>query len=271
MYIIQNALANLLRNKGRNILIAAIIFAIVTTTVVALIINNTAAAEIERYKETLSAQVHFTPNQEKMMEQAQQQQEQAGDGPQFFRMRMPEMSPESMLAFTASDALSGYDISGSINANSDRFRAIDHNDDADLNAGPTVSSSAGGGTSVGRMMGGGGNFRLYGGYWADFDQKNGSRALRDDGVSAFPENDDECIISGDLAAENGVGVGDTITFQAQMTFELSDDDDMSGYASGDKWVRNGVEYTLASDFGDFFRATRDITLTLTVTGIYDDL
>jgi len=51
MYIFQNALKNVARNKGRNILIAAIIFAIILTTVVALIINNTATAVIDRYKE----------------------------------------------------------------------------------------------------------------------------------------------------------------------------------------------------------------------------
>jgi len=47
MYLIVNAMKNLLRNKGRNILIAAVTLAIVISTVVTLTINNAAAKIIE--------------------------------------------------------------------------------------------------------------------------------------------------------------------------------------------------------------------------------
>ena len=40
MYIISNAIKNLIRNKGRNILIAAVTLAIIVSAVVTLTINN---------------------------------------------------------------------------------------------------------------------------------------------------------------------------------------------------------------------------------------
>ena len=60
MYILQNALKNLVRNKGRNLMIGAIIFVIILTTVVSLIINNTSSAVIEDYKERFASEVRIT-------------------------------------------------------------------------------------------------------------------------------------------------------------------------------------------------------------------
>ena len=370
MYIVKNALSNLLRNKGRNILVAAIIFAIVASTVVALIINNTAAAEIERYKESLSSQVHFTPNSEKMqalMEQQQQEQqeqqaqeyddragqiaqlagqvsdmsaqmqeleeqllelEDAAEAPEeqllrlenqmmqlqteinalqdemsqlqglqdeyeqmqqmggrgFFRVSggMTGIPAESLLKFAESDALSesdGYHINGFLGADSEQITAIDQSDDADDGFNQGYQSSGGGNVAFATRIGCG-NYRLYGGLWEDFGETNGSRELLDDGVSAFPEKDDECVISQDLAESNGIKVGDEITFTAQMRIDIPSDLDLTDYADGDTIVINGTAYTLSEmgggrgmggmAAGTFFTASREVEITLAVTGIYAD-
>ena len=61
MYIFQNALNNIIRNRGRNALMSAIIFAIIVTTVAALMINNTAAGIIDDYKSRFGSEVTIAP------------------------------------------------------------------------------------------------------------------------------------------------------------------------------------------------------------------
>jgi len=57
MYILWNSIKNLGRNKGRNILMAVIIFVIIVTTVTALIINTTTAAIIKDYKARFGTEI----------------------------------------------------------------------------------------------------------------------------------------------------------------------------------------------------------------------
>ena len=271
MYIVKNALENLLRNKGRNILITAIIFVIIATTVVALIIHNTSNAVIEDYKTRFSSQVSITPDMEKIREQAMQN----STGGRV-SMRVPTISPELLLSFTQSDALQRSEAYGSLSANSSTLTAIDQSDDASTDPSGPSSGGAGGITASAGPDGrptysvmGGGNFRLYGGYWTDFS--DGVRALLDDGKSAMPSANNECLISQDLAELNNISVGDKITVEVQFSLDIPSTVDMSGYESGDTYRANGVDYTLSLGMEGEFRATRTLEVVLTVTGIYDDL
>jgi len=64
MYVIEHALLNLGKNKGRNILLAAIIFAIITATVVALAIYNTSGLAIEETRAALQCAVRIAPQRQ---------------------------------------------------------------------------------------------------------------------------------------------------------------------------------------------------------------
>lgn len=57
MYIIKNAIKNIGRNRGRNILTAIIIFAIILTTAISIIINTTTSTIIEDYKSRFGSEV----------------------------------------------------------------------------------------------------------------------------------------------------------------------------------------------------------------------
>jgi len=57
MYLFTNAVKNLGRNKGRNILIAAVTLAIVISTVVTLTINNAAARIVDDIRLDLGSRV----------------------------------------------------------------------------------------------------------------------------------------------------------------------------------------------------------------------
>ena len=74
MYIIQNALKNVVRNKGRNILLAAIIFAIIATTVVTLMITNTSDRIIDEYKSQFGLEVSISRNLARFIEMRQREE-----------------------------------------------------------------------------------------------------------------------------------------------------------------------------------------------------
>jgi len=57
MYLIVNAMKNLLRNKGRNTLVAAVTLAVITSTVVTLTINNAVAIVIDDIRLDLGSRV----------------------------------------------------------------------------------------------------------------------------------------------------------------------------------------------------------------------
>ena len=68
MYIIKNALKNIVRNKGRNLLVGAILLGIITSTVVAFSINSTTTGIIDNYKDQFGTEVTIVRNMKKVQE-----------------------------------------------------------------------------------------------------------------------------------------------------------------------------------------------------------
>ena len=102
MYVIEHALLNLWKNKGRNILLGVIIFAIITATVVALAIYNTAGVVIEETRAALQCAVRVAPLRRT-----------AGSGGEITvggEGRTAGISLEQYLSFAESEFLDGADI-----------------------------------------------------------------------------------------------------------------------------------------------------------------
>ena len=101
MYVIEHALLNLGKNKGRNILLGVIIFAIISAAVVALAIFNTAGIVIEETKTALQCAARIAPNMRT-----------AGGGQQMISGNQQEalLSLEQYLSFADSEYLDGSDI-----------------------------------------------------------------------------------------------------------------------------------------------------------------
>ena len=59
MYILRNSIKNLFRNKGRNIIIAIIIFLMLTFTAVSVIINSTTDKIIKKHKEQFGSEIYL--------------------------------------------------------------------------------------------------------------------------------------------------------------------------------------------------------------------
>ena len=177
MYIFQNALKNLARNKNRNILLAAVIFAVIAATAATLSIVGAADRMIGEYKNQFGTEVTISRDMVKYFTAAQR-----GEA-------IPAIAPERYAAFADSDL-----IQKSVLVNS--ASCVGH----DLAAvGETGSGMVGSGYVADP------NMMLLGDNWADF--ANGYRVLTD---GAMPENIDECIVDSEFAALNGIREGDAI-------------------------------------------------------------
>ena len=102
MYIIEHALLNLGKNKGRNILLGVIIFAIITATVVALAIYNTTGIVLDETRAALQCAVRIAP-----------QRQMVGSGGSITAggsQREAAISLELYLSFAESEYLDGSDI-----------------------------------------------------------------------------------------------------------------------------------------------------------------
>jgi len=62
MYVIEHALLNLVKNKGRNILLGVIIFAIITAAVITLAIFNTTGIVIQETRDVMKSAVRVVPS-----------------------------------------------------------------------------------------------------------------------------------------------------------------------------------------------------------------
>ena len=102
MYVIEHALLNLGKNKGRNILLGVIIFAIITSTVVALAIFNTTGIVLDETRAALQSAVRVAPQRQAVGGGSLVT---AGDGQQE-----SAVSLDQYLSFSESEFLDGSDI-----------------------------------------------------------------------------------------------------------------------------------------------------------------
>ncbi|WP_195574917.1 ABC transporter permease [Paenibacillus sp. 1001270B_150601_E10] len=260
MYILQNALKNLVRNKGRNLMIGAIIFVIILTTVVSLIINNTSSAVIEDYKERFASEVYITPDMQKVMEEAQKN---STDG--RVMIKKPEIPSEQLLQFAHSEYLKQSIATGTISANNPDIQAIDQDDNDTSSSGAGITSIGGQGGMM-KDPGMNGNYKLMGDSWEDFNE--GLRSLES---GRLPEADGESVISDELRDLNNISLGDVITFTANMSVDAPSDVNSDNVQEGDKVTVDGIEYTASISGLGTVRLQREVTYPLTVVGVYNDL
>lgn len=202
MYFLENALFNVVKNRGRNLLIGAIIFVVIVTTVIALMINSTTGGIIDDYKSRFGAEVQLAPNMEKVREEAMKN---STDGRVL--MTVPSIPPEQYIAFGKSEYLQGSIYTASTGVICDKITSVD--------------AEKGGGSGM-MMMGGGPGMdqenppmqfmlSLQGNKLAEFEA--GIRKLAS---GEIPNELNECIISTDLAELNGIQLGDTFSFTGEL-------------------------------------------------------
>ena len=188
MYIIENAVKNLARNKGRNILIAAITLAIIVSTVVTLTINNAAAKVIDNIRLDLGSRVEVRQDFLEMRQIGMDARQDAS-----------YISIDDFFSFANSAYLSKTIWNATMYAWSDTFYAIDDN-----NYGTSVREKNDGSGEIVLVE----TLKLVS--TSETDTLADFGTLREITSGRMFDGLNECIISEDIARLNNVRVGDVI-------------------------------------------------------------
>ena len=247
MFVVKNAWRNVIRNKGRNILIALIVAIIAAAATIGLAIRQAAVSARESGLEdtVITAQISF--DRSKAIGDMRADAESTGSdddssdstgssdaqpsSPDFDAMRDALADRQLSLAdyesyAAASDAVtSTYYTETAALAATDAFQPVedsssssDSSDSSGSSAGPGDAAGAGDGRPSGGMGGGmgvsSGDFSLVG-FSSDeavAAAANGTFTMADGQVFGYGEDSDgDVIIAKELADFNGVDVGDEIT------------------------------------------------------------
>ncbi len=192
MYILTNALKNLGRNKGRNILLGIIIFILILSTTVGLVINTTTKGIIEDYRTRFGSEVTLSIDFDKLMAEYKP----SADGKTFLSAA-PKISPEKYVAFADSECLKTYRMNMLAGIVFEDLKAVDEQ----ANEG------------MGSLGGGNGDYipptaKLLG-YTDPHDMPDFANGLRKMIEGTLYQGKNECIISSDFAELNQLEVGDT--------------------------------------------------------------
>ena len=193
MYILNNAVKNLFRNKGRNIIIALIILAMLTFTAISMIINSATDTVIKNYKEQFGSEIYLTYDEEKIHEQEQNGQ----------WTGITEITDDMKIKLADSEYLKETRIQVLYQAYSDTLKSVGQN--KEFSSGENAPSEGGGGYYMPTLS-------IYGYNTPDLmdDFQEGKRKITS---GKMFEKDGECVISEDFAKLNNLQIGDAVEIQ----------------------------------------------------------
>lgn len=117
MYLVRNALKNIVRNKGRYLLIGAVLIVMLASVTVSAMIHFTTKAVIDDYANRFGAAVTFTPDLRKLITLMKP------DENGYYHD--PEITAEQYIAFSKSDALKSTLFQGSRQTYCDTLTGLD--------------------------------------------------------------------------------------------------------------------------------------------------
>lgn len=194
MYIFKNAVKNIGRNKGRNILMAVIIFAIILTTAVSIIINTTTAAIIKDYKARFGAEVTITYDFSKATSAT----------------RYTPLTPEQQVAFGESDYLQNKKFNANMQIAFEDLRALD-DDKEGLKMGGSLGTDGSvnsGSSETVKILG-----QIVASNQPDISDDFKKELRKIIGGNIYGAKD-ECMVSEQFAKLNNLSVGDTIVVKS---------------------------------------------------------
>ncbi|MEO4053772.1 FtsX-like permease family protein [Solibacillus sp. CAU 1738] len=192
MYILKNAMKNIKRNKGRNLLMAIVMGIIAVTCVIALIINGATSSIITDYKNQFGSEVNVELDYEKIYE--------SGD-----MNNLPTATIEELKGYANSDYIKDYYFYLEAPAVSNNITSINQEENSGIQG---SDGAVGGGPDLGQP-----NLKVIGStsYQLFEEFKKGERKIINGRIF---ENDNEVVISEDLAKLNKLKSGDTIVLRS---------------------------------------------------------
>lgn len=214
MYLIGHALKNMVRNKGRYLLIGAVLIICLTSITVSAMIHFTTEAVIDDYSDRFGASVYFTPDLRKLL--ALMEPDENG------MYHDPEITSEQYLAFSKSDAVKNTLFQGSRQTYSDKLVGLDQGGEENFYASGgwdgfwTPSSEDSSDTHMQRQAP---NTVVLG--YSDYSlMEDFAQGLRELDEGSFFEASGECMVSRDFADLNGLKPGDHLELQDVNTPEV---------------------------------------------------
>lgn len=208
MYIFKNALRNILRAKGRNILIGIIAFVIAMSSCVALSIKKAAATAETEGLNALTVTGEISRNREAIMKKA----EEDGTDSREAMNNYPSLTLQQLQTYAKSSNVKDfyYTISSSINASGD-LNPVDTSDSSESTEGDKTSNK-----DKNRVPGGigkQGDFSIkgYSSHSAMSSFVSGTSKITSGEIFNEASSNMTCIISNELATLNKISVGGKIT------------------------------------------------------------
>lgn len=204
MYLIGNAMKNLVRNRGRYLLLGAVLTALLAAVSVSAVLHGTASQLIDTYADRFGASVSFTTDLRKLITLTE-----PDETGQF---QDPEITSEQYLAFSQSDAVKNTLFQGTRQVYCGTLQTLDQgNEEAYYEAGGWGSVFQGENeTDEPRRQAP--NAVVLG--YSDSDMMEdfiaGHRQLDEGHFFSAPG---EVMVSRDLADRNGLQLGDRFTLQ----------------------------------------------------------
>ncbi|MEG1482263.1 ABC transporter permease [Clostridium sp.] len=203
MYVIKNAVKNIWRNKGRNLLVGVIILGIITSVVVAFTINTTTGEIIKDYKAKFGSEVTISPDMDKIINGE-------GEKDKGGMVKIPNITADQFKAFGESDYLQKALFTSQLGATSDKLKAIDEDiekDNEKNGSAMIMESSDNSGKKIESPK-----YRIIGNSSSESltEFKDGKRNIVD---GRLYESKNECIISKELADKNKIKISDYINLK----------------------------------------------------------
>lgn len=222
MYIFKNAGRNLLRAKGRSVLIGLIVCIIAFSSCIALIIMESAESTAEDGLSNLNITATIDVDREKLMSDATE----SGEDPRTVMSSTKSLTLEEMQTYAESDQVQNfyYSMQSSLSG-TDSLSPVETSDQAiDM---PTAGGGADGPGDSTEPTFTMGDFTLVGVSDASAMTSFASSGytMAEGEVFTFDTANNECVISQELALLNGISVGDSITLtnpgDSTETFSLT--------------------------------------------------
>ena len=197
MYILKNAWRNVLRFKGRNILVGIIIVIVTISCCVSLSIKSSSDTLISSYKDNNKLSVSFTLDPMSLKNATDEE-----------KNNFEILTVDAVKEYADSNYVSGYYYTLETSADSDTINAVDY---SDINSDDSNNSDNNQDENKPEKIDQG-DFRITA--YSDFsyleDFVDGTKKITK-GAMVTADSDMEAVISEDLADENNVSVGDSIS------------------------------------------------------------
>lgn len=226
MYIVRNALRNIARSKGRNVLVGIIVLVIAVSSCVALSIRQAASKVESQSLDNLKITGQISVNRESLFQNAQNATSSGSTSSEDIRSKLSSLQGptlDELKTYASAPSVSSfyYNISSSVNASNNSFEPVDtssskNSSNSSASASTEERQNARGGKemsgNIPEGMGTQGNFSLtaYSSESAMTDFQENSSSITDGSMIDLTAADNTCLISDELASLNNLSVGDTI-------------------------------------------------------------